>query len=101
MSDLTNEQKALSYYKAGESQVVGERDWQRPEWVPKRVVLSGIVRGDGPWYSVFAQAGEHEVESNQFGAVSTRATNGEMLGLRLSEFKVIEWTRNPHLTKAE
>lgn len=97
MSDPTDEQKAASYYKAGKEMIPGQRDWPRPEWVPKRVALSGIVRGDGPWHSTLAQPGEHEAECNQFGAVSVKATNGSILGLRLNEFKVIEWQRNPHL----
>lgn len=78
---------ALSYYRAGLQQ-------EAPEYVPKVVRITRQVRGDGPFRMTRATPGEHEVECNRWGAVSVRAGDGQMLGLRPSEFDVVVWRRN-------
>ncbi len=69
----------------------------RPQFVPSRVRLLHTVTGDPPFGHVRAEPGDYECESNQWGAVSVTATNGEPLGLRPAEFDVLENIRNPHL----
>jgi hypothetical protein len=80
-------EKALDYYAAA---VTG----MRPQVVPSRVCLPMPVRGDGPFRSTFATAGDHDCQANQWGAVSVRATNGEWLGVKPSEFRVLVWREN-------
>lgn len=97
MNELTDEQKALSYYKAGAMQGRGNSQWPRPPYVPKRIRLLRDVRSDIPFRSnrLFGQAGQvyDNCESNQYGAVSINI-NGEWLGVRLNEFEVLEWQEN-------
>lgn len=68
MDELTSSEKALCYYKAALSHVV-------PRYVPARVRLPARVRGDGPFYGTFADAGEHDRECNRWGAVAVRAAS--------------------------
>lgn len=84
---MKDTEKALNYYRAG---VEGGR----PDFVPARVRLSARVCGDGPFRSTFQEPGEHDCESNQWGAVSIVATNGKMLGVRPKEFEVVAWRPN-------
>jgi hypothetical protein len=80
--------KALDYYRAGLEQ-------RAPKWVPCRVLLEGPVRGDYPiGHTTLAEAGEHDCESNRYGAISVRATNGQMLGVKPAEFEPLEWRKN-------
>lgn len=82
-----NEQ-ALDYYRAAVES-------RAPKWVPSRVRLDGPVRGDYPFaHTTLAEAGEHDCESNHWGAVSVRATNGQMLGVKPDEFEPIAWREN-------
>lgn len=79
---------ALDYYRAGLEQ-------RAPKWVPCRVLLEGPVRGDYPiGHTTLAEAGEHDCESNRYGAISVRATNGKMLGVKPAEFEPLEWRKN-------
>ena len=79
---------ALDYYRAAVEQ-------RAPKWVPARVRLDGPVRGDYPiGHTTLAEAGDHDCESNRWGAVSVRATNGQMLGVKPSEFEPIAWREN-------
>lgn len=84
---MTNTEKALNYYRAAVAQL-------RPEYVPSRVMLKQRVMGDGIFRSTFAEPGEHECKSNQWGAISVVATNGKDLGVKPAEFEVIEWRLN-------
>lgn len=84
---MTNEQKALNYYRCATEK-------RRPDYVPSRVRLVERVRGDGAFRSTIADAGEHDCECNQWGAVSVLARDGSMLGLRPAEFEPIEWRHN-------
>ena len=78
----------LDYYRAGLEQ-------RAPKWVPCRVLLEGPVRGDYPiGHTTLAEAGEHDCESNRYGAISVRATNGQMLGVKPAEFEPLEWRKN-------
>jgi len=80
--------KALDYYRA----VIEQR---APKWVPCRVLLECQVRGDYPiWHTTLAEAGEHDCKSNRYGAISVRATNGQMLGVKPAEFEPLEWRKN-------
>ena len=93
METMTDTEKALAYYKSG---MLNEA----PPYVPERVKLHSRVRGDGPFAGTFADAGEHDCESNRWGAISVRATNGKMLGVRPAEFDVVAWRSNAELTGA-
>ena len=84
---MTDTDKALNYYRAG---VEG----RRPDFVPAKVRLARAVCGDGPFRSMRADAGDHACESNQWGAVSVRLSNGQVLGVKPAEFEVIEWRVN-------
>jgi hypothetical protein len=80
--------KALDYYRAG-------LESRAPKWVPCRVLLDGPARGEYPvGHTTLAEAGEHDCESNRYGAVIVRATNGKMLGLKPAEFEPLEWRKN-------
>lgn len=80
---------ALSYYKAGLLRL-------RPEYVPKLIRMQHLVRGDAPAYThMRAGPGILDAVCNQWGAVSVRSANGQMLGLKPGEFEVVTWTRNP------
>ena len=65
-----------------------------PPLVPKRVLIRETARGDFPFNATIVEPGEYDCESNQWGAVSVKATNGTMLGLRLNEFEPIAWREN-------
>jgi hypothetical protein len=41
-----------------------------------------------------AAAGDHECESNKWGAISVKGSDGKMLGLRPAEFEVLTWRLN-------
>ena len=85
---LSDCMKALDYYRAG-------LEKRAPKWVPCRVLLKGPVRGDYPiGHTTLAEAGEHDCESNRYGAISVRATNGQRLGVKPAEFEPIDWRGN-------
>lgn len=80
--------RAMEYYRAG-------LERRRPAWVPSRVFLHGQVRSDFPWERGYvADRGEHDCESNQWGALSVRAKNGKMLGIKPAEFEPLAWKPN-------
>jgi hypothetical protein len=74
----------------------GTEHGSRARTVLTRVRLHRAVHGDGPFWRTAVGPGEHACECNAYGAVSVRASNGEMLGLRLNEFEVLEEGPNPH-----
>ncbi len=78
---------ALSYYRAGLLK-------ERPEYVPKTVLLTRDACGDGPFSSTRVSAGQYAADCNRWGAVTVRAGNGQMLGLRPAEFEVTSWAKN-------
>ena len=84
---MNDTEKAANYYRAAMAQ-------QRPDWVPCRVRLMTRVKGDFPFHGTFQDAGEHDCECNQWGAVSVKATNGQMLGVKPAEFEVVAWRPN-------
>ena len=85
---LERQAKELDYLRAC-------RENRAPAWVPCRVLLEGPVRGDYPiGHTTLAEAGEHDCESNRYGAISVRATNGQMLGVKPAEFEPLEWRKN-------
>jgi len=90
--DDSGQMKALAYYKAAALQC-GRSGWPRPMYVPKRVRVSSIVRG----FDSCVLPGEYDAVVNQYGAVSVRTKNGDLLGLQLNEFDVVEWCENSHL----
>lgn len=93
MAEITDSEKAVKYYQAGHTQHKGGA-WAKPPFVPSRVRLFRLCRGDGPFMGITVEPGEYECKSNRNGAVSVRASDGSMLGLRLDEFEPIEWREN-------
>ena len=90
---MTDTEKALDYYSAA----VHERV---PKWVPSRVLLLVRVRAEFPFERAhFAEAGEHDCESNRWGAISVRAANGQMLGVKPAEFEPLAWRLAPDLLR--
>jgi hypothetical protein len=80
--------RALEYYQAIAQQ-------RAPKWVPARVYLPDAVRGDGlGGADDVVDAGEHDCQSNQWGAVSVEVSKGRRLGVRLYEFEVVAWVLN-------
>ena len=89
---MNDTEKGLHYYK---NAVIQRHNPIKPIWVPKRIVLVNTIRGDSPiGYHIVATPGEYEADCNQYGAVSIKTSNGDLLGLRLDEFDVIEWQEN-------
>ena len=85
---MTNEAAALEYYRAG-------LEKRAPLYVPSRVRLLKRVTGDVPiGHSTMAEAGEHDCYSNKWGAISVRASNGKLLGIRPTEFEPLAWREN-------
>lgn len=84
---MTDEQKATAYYKAGMLK-------QAPPWVPARVKVLRDQYGDPPFRGAGVPAGEHDCQSNKWGAVSVIARDGKALGLRLDEFEPLAWREN-------
>ncbi len=79
---------AAEYYRAG-------LEKRAPKWVPASVRLAAQVRGDFPVaYQTVAAAGDHECESNKWGAISVKGSDGKLLGLRPAEFEVLTWRLN-------
>lgn len=55
--------------------------------LPERYVhLPNAVCGDGPFAETRAEAGLYKADFNAQGAVSIKATNGKMLGVKPGEF---------------
>ena len=88
---LADTEKALDYFR---SAFLG----LTPDFVPARVRLLVTVRGDGPFRSTCAAAGEHPCKSNRYGAISVTAENGKLLGVKPHEFVPLEWVKNPQAT---
>ena len=66
-----------------------------PAWVPCRIKLDRILSGDFPiGHDTLVDAGEHDCDSNAYGAMSVRASNGRMLGVKPSECQIVGWRRN-------
>lgn len=89
---MTDIEKSLNYYRSAAEN-------KRPDYIPARVNLMDKVRSDFPMFSeegrgYYAEAGEHDCESNQYGAISVRAKNGKMLGVKPCEFEVVAWRLN-------
>lgn len=89
---MTDQDKALNYYRSA-------LERKRPDYVPSRVRLPATVRSDMPAFyaddvGLVAPAGDHDCRSNQWGAISVRAENGRLLGVKPAEFDVIAWREN-------
>lgn len=84
---MTDEQKALAYYKAA---LKGEA----PLWVPSRVRVLHEVFGDPPFRGAGVAAGEHDCNCNRWGAVDVLDRSGQRLGLRPNEFEAVSWREN-------
>lgn len=79
---------AVDYYSAASQQ-------RAPLWVPSRIRLPMPLRGDFPFgHNTMADAGDHDCDCNKWGAVSVRASNGQMLGVKPAEFHPLAWRRN-------
>lgn len=89
---MTDQEKEIAYYKASACQ---SRTGEKPPFVPSMVRLDTRVHDDWPnGHHLQVGPGDFPCECNQYGAVSVRAENGKMLGLRLDEFKPIAWREN-------
>jgi hypothetical protein len=84
---MTNDQKAIAYYKAGATQTA-------PPFVPARVRVLREQFGDSPFRGAGVSAGEHDCQCNQWGAVTVIDRAGKPLGLRLDEFDPLTWREN-------
>lgn len=82
---MSDTEMALDYYRAC---FCGER----PNYVPARIVLPCVVRGDFP-SDLCAFPGEHEAVCNPLGAVAVKV-GGKLLGVKPREFIPITWRRN-------
>jgi hypothetical protein len=89
---MNDDDKAACYYGAGVKR-------ERPLYVPARVRLPALVRGDFPFSATAVPAGDHDCACNQWGAVSVTAADGRPLGIKPAEFEVLAWRDNPHLPK--
>lgn len=85
--ELSSVSMAVDYYRAGSSGI-------KPKYVPCRVRIHDVAMGDHPFQGTCAPAGDYDCTANPYGAVSITATNGQQLGLRLSEFEPIAWALN-------
>jgi hypothetical protein len=90
---MTEIEKALNYYRSAV-------EHSRPDYVPVRVRLRQRVTGDFPYTAIYAEAGEHDCQSNPWGAISVQASNGQMLGVKPSEFDVLAWRLNAEVRGA-
>lgn len=83
----TDHEKAAAYYKAAATNA-------RPMFVPVRIRIVQTVRGDGMDWNTRVAPGEYDCSCNQYGAVSVKASNGRILGVRLTEFEPVAWAAN-------
>lgn len=88
---LVTAEMAIDYYRSAASQ---SRSGIKPKFVPCMVRLYGVAMGDYPFHGTRAPAGDYDCVTNQYGAVSITATDGQLLGLRLNEFEPIAWMVN-------
>lgn len=84
---MSDDQKAAAYYKAGLLK-------EAPPFVPSRVRVLREQFGDFPFRGAGVAAGEHDCQSNKWGAVSVIARDGNALGLRPDEFEPLAWREN-------
>lgn len=96
--EMSDEQKALAYYKAGLRQSKAQGGFPMPPYLPARVLVLRTVTADGPGgWDTRVSPGVHACESNKYGAISVVSNTGSLLGLRPNEFEVLEWIPNPHV----
>ena len=96
--DAENDHHAAEYYRCA---VIQRTKNEFPQFVPHEIVLKSPAYGDGPFRSTVATIGKYIADCNKFGAVSVKASNGQMLGLRLDEFTVLSWRNNDKLKVQE
>ena len=87
LAEPTFVQKLAEYYKAG-------AEHRMPEWIPSKIVISREVRGDMIFASTRVGPGVHECTCNGWGAISVKAENGKMLGIKWDECEIVELTAN-------
>jgi hypothetical protein len=90
-AEALNELLSLAYYYTAAIQSKTEA---LPKYVPCRVRVLRVVRGDGAFSSTHIDPGEYDCRCNRYGAVSVKALDGADLGLRLDEFEAISWKKN-------
>lgn len=74
----------------------------RPEFVPSFVRLEKPIVSDIPGRSsIRLEIGVHQVQSNQWGAISATSSKGEPLGIKPDECIVLEMRKNPYLTRKQ
>lgn len=70
---------------------------RKPQWVPSRISLPVAITSDEPFEEgpeERVDAGEHDCDSNQWGAMSVSTGNGQWLGVMPNECQIIGWRRN-------
>jgi hypothetical protein len=88
---MTDQEKELAYFKTATTQ---NRTGEKPPHVPCRISVHQRVCSEIPGDPTYVDAGVCECQCNPFGAVSVKAINGQMLGLRPDEFEIIAWRVN-------
>ena len=80
-------QKLEEYYEAAAYS-------RQPKWVPSKIMIPREVRGDMIFAATRVGPGIHECSCNQWGAISVKAENGKMLGIKWNECEIVEFTAN-------
>lgn len=89
-----HEMHMAAYYKAGTLQ-------EAPPYVPAQVLVLKETFGDFPFRGAGVAPGVHDCECNRWGAVSVKARDGKLLGLRLHEFEPVSWRPNQSAANPE
>lgn len=84
---MNDDAKALAFYQAAFRR-------EAPPYVPARIRLLSDVYGDPPFRGAGASAGEHDCQSNRWGAIAVRDREGKLLGIKPSEYEPIAWRAN-------
>ena len=87
LAEPTFLQKLEEYYEAAAYS-------RHPKWVPSKVMIPREVRGDMIFAATRVGPGIHECSCNQWGAISVKADNGKMLGIKWDECEIVEFTAN-------
>ena len=67
---------------------------RRPAFVPSKIRIHNEVRGDMIFAATRVAPGIHECTCNGWGAISVKAENGKMLGIKWDECEIVEFTAN-------
>jgi|SRR6185503_15636035 len=90
---------AVEFYKNAFQQSRSQGgECPKPDMVPARIRLPIRIAGDWPiGHDTQVGPGDFDCECNQYGAISVKAENGELLGVMLYECDILEWKPNDKL----